>query len=340
MTTLAELYDLQWRHAADCLFDSPSSGRQSRALVPVAEDHRGAREHQPRDGRLGAAHARHDGPRTGLPEPRDQRLCRRGLVPRGGGPAFRRERRAAPRRAARGRPVPDALADPAAGQPQRRARGPSRSVSRCTGEEGNRLGSRRPRLSDAGHAADLRRDHGPALDAAESDARRRAVRVRLRHPQRHAGPQVHLPRERRLRRLALRPSAGLALRGDGRRRRVRRRPRAVGQRAAVPRRRPLQRRARPHRRRRRHGAPGRRQEHRQVRVRAGPRVLARGHDRGRKLSAHSGEARGALGDPRDDARAAARRRGRRGARRVGRHAARRGIRSTRHAIYSRGSTRA
>ena len=107
------------------------------------------------------------------------------------------------------------------------------------------------------------------LKATVDDA---PVRVRLRHPQRHAGPQVHLPRERRLRPLALRPSARLALRGDGRRRRFRRRPRAVGERAAVPRRRALQRRARAHRRGRRHGAPGRRQEHRQIRVRAGPRV--------------------------------------------------------------------
>ena len=28
VTTLAELYDLQWRRAADCLFDSPSSGHK------------------------------------------------------------------------------------------------------------------------------------------------------------------------------------------------------------------------------------------------------------------------------------------------------------------------
>jgi 4-hydroxyphenylacetate 3-monooxygenase len=28
VTTLAELYDLQWQHAADCLFDSPASGRK------------------------------------------------------------------------------------------------------------------------------------------------------------------------------------------------------------------------------------------------------------------------------------------------------------------------
>ena len=75
-----------------------------------------------------------------------------------------------------------------------------------------------------------------------------------------------------------------------------------------------------HRRRRRHGASGRRQEHRQVRVRAWARRAARRHDRRRELPAYPREARRALGDARDDAGAPARRRSRRRARRVGRHA--------------------
>ena len=77
----------------------------------------------------------------------------------------------------------------------------------------------------------------------KSHGRRRALRVRLRRSRTtRRACKLHLPRERRLRPLAFRPSAWLALRGDGRGRRVRRRARAVGERAPVPRRRALQRR--------------------------------------------------------------------------------------------------
>ncbi len=92
------------------------------------------------------------------------------------------------------------------------------------------------------------------------------------------------------------------------------------ERAAVSRRRALQYGVCAYRRRRRHGAPGRHQEHRKIRVRVGSCRAAGRHDRGRTLPARPGEARGALGHARDDARAQARGRGRCRARRVGRHA--------------------
>ena len=75
-----------------------------------------------------------------------------------------------------------------------------------------------------------------------------------------------------------------------------------------------------HRRGRAHDAPGRRQEHRQVRVHARARLAAGGYDRRRDLPAYPREARRDLGEPRDDEGAPARRRGRCAARRMGRDA--------------------
>ena len=82
------------------------------------------------------------------------------------------------------------------------------------------------------HARDDRpvrgRDPRHAVDGAQGHRRRRAVLVRLRHPVRHAGAPLPLPRELRPRAQPLRPPARVAVRGDRRDRGLRRRPRPVG----------------------------------------------------------------------------------------------------------------
>jgi 4-hydroxyphenylacetate 3-monooxygenase len=55
-----------------------------------------------------------------------------------------------------------------------------------------------------------------------------------------------------------------------------------------------------------HGSSSRREEHREERVRVGTRSVAGRHDRRRGLSAHPGEARGTVGEPRNDEGAAPR----------------------------------
>src|SRR5207302_1414742 len=74
----------------------------------------------------------------------------------------------------------------------------------------------------------------------EAHGKTQPLRHQLRHPVRDAGTEVPLPGELRPRALALRPSAGVALRGDGLRRVLRRRAGALGTRLRPGRRRPHQ----------------------------------------------------------------------------------------------------
>ena len=185
------------------------------------------------------------------------------------------------------RSMPHAHAHSAAGEPRGELGAAGRSVPRGARQGGDGRRHRHPRLPHAGDAADLRRDHGVSLDAAEEPRGGRAVRLRLLDPEPHAGPAVHLPRERRLRALAFRPPARLALRGNGRGGDLRRRVRALGERPAVSRRQPLQPGLCAHRRGRAHDASGRGQEHRQGRVHARARPPAGRLDRRRRVSSTS-----------------------------------------------------
>ena len=158
-----------------------------------------------------------------------------------------------------------------------------------------------PRLPHARDAADRGRDHGVAVDAAEGDGRGRAVRVRLRDSERHHGLAVSsaarasttaartsIIRSARASRRWTRSSCSTTCSCRGRTccstatwSAATRRYARTG--AVVA-----------------HGASGRGQEHREVRVHARPRRTARRHDRRRGLPAHPGEARRDLGEPGDD----------------------------------------
>ena len=132
--------------------------------------------------------------------------------------------------------------------------------------------------------------------------------------------------------LALRQSARLALRRDGRGRRLRQRARPVGARVPVRRRRAMQRAVRGNRRGRPHDASGGREERREERIRARPGGANRRGERRDEPAARPRAPRRNDHDHRDDARVPARRRSRRRARQMGRlHA---GARAARHRAQS------
>ena len=173
---------------------------------------------------------------------------------------------------ARERPVPDSYADSAAGEPR----------GELAKQADPFLAARVKEETDAGIVIRGCRMLAtlPISDeimvfpstAPEEPGGGCALRIRLLDPKRHAGPAIHLPGERRLRALAFRSSARLALRGDGCGGGFRRCVRSVGERVPVPRRQPLQPGLCTHRRRRAHDASGRGQEHRQGGVHAGARA--------------------------------------------------------------------
>ena len=198
--------------------------------------------------------------------------------------------------------------------PQAQPRPGRRAAARRRARRAHRLAGRQrrrdPRRAHARHdRADRRRAHRDALDGAQGQRGGRAVLLRVRDPVRHEGAALHLPRVVRLRRVALRPPARLALRGDGRGRDLRRRPRPV--RALLPARAPraVQRDLRRHDGGRAHDPPGRDARHRQDGGDPRRRLAALRGDRRRGLPARAGEHRGGHGRARDHRRARPQRRG-------------------------------
>ena len=170
-------------------------------------------------------------------------------------------------------------------------------------------GHRRARRPHARHARAVR-GRAVGLPRLGHPPAGRQLRARVRHPDEHAGPQVHLPRLVLQAAQPLRLPALVALRRDGRRGDLRRR--RDPPRARVPGRRPagLQRGHHRHRLAQPHHAPGLHAGPREALVRVRPRPPAGGDHRRRPLRPHPGEARPDREHGRDDALGAGRRRGR------------------------------
>ena len=203
----------------------------------------------------------------------------------GHAPGIRREHAALLRIHPRKRPDADPFADQSAAQPHRLRHLQPAGGDGTAGHAGDRCRHRRARRADARDiGAAGRRDRG--LFAAHGAAHRepQPVRAQLCDPVRHAGAQIPVPRELRPGPVAFRSPAGLAFRGDGLRRLLRRRAGAVG--AGVPARRCRP--AQPHRQcdpfLGAFGASGCGQEPRQMRVRA-RRGVADDADTGQRPSA-------------------------------------------------------
>ncbi len=127
-------------------------------------------------------------------------------------------------------------------QPHRVGRAQPRGGHRAARGARDRRRRDRARRARAGHAgADRRRDRGLLAAPGPDGPAPQPLRAELRDPLRHAGAQVPVPRELRPRAQPLRPSAGLALRGDGLRGVLRRRAGAVGARLSPGRHQPDQR---------------------------------------------------------------------------------------------------
>ena len=143
---------------------------------------------------------------------------------------------------------------------------------------GDRRRDRRARRADAGDAGAVRR-RAARLPGLGHPPPGRPLRALVRHPDRHPGPAVHLPRQLLAPARPLRLPAVLALRRDGLRRHLRRRRDPQG--ARVPRRRHgrLQRGDHRHGLARPHHAPGVHPRLRQAVVRARARPLHRQHHR-------------------------------------------------------------
>ena len=203
----------------------------------------------------------------------------------------------------------------------------NRSVGAAQQVDGRTLGAHVVSEDDNGiviRGARMLATIGPTADellvfpstVLQGHARGRSVLLRVRDQLRRARAALRLPRGHGLRPLALRPPARVALRGDGRARRLRRRPRAVGARLHARAPAALQHVLRRHVRRRPHDPPGR--DAHDGQDRGDPRAhLA--HDRGdrhREVPARPGGRRGDDRGARGPQGPGARRRGRRDAQRV------------------------
>ncbi len=273
---IAGLYDMQ--HDAELrsvmTYPSPIDRRAGRPLVRHADDQGGARNPQQDDAELGALDLRHDGPLARFHERDVRRLGRGRRLLRREAARIRRQHAALCRIHPRKRRDADPCADQSAAQPQRLGHVQPRGRHRPRSQARDRCRDHRARRAHPGDpGAARRRDRG--LFAAPGAPQRgpQPVRDEFLDPLRHQGPQIPVPRQLRSRPLAFRPSVGLALRGDGLHRLLRRRSGAVGARVPALRCRAAQRDAARHPFDGAFGASGRRQEPRQMRVRAGPRAV-------------------------------------------------------------------
>ena len=175
-----------------------------------------------------------------------------------------------------------------------------------------------------GHAAPRRRDRRLSRPLSPAPRRRSPAHLlRVRHPLPHAGSEVPVPGKPRPGTLPLRPSPGLALRGDGRPRVLRPRPGALGARLPARRRPAMQRHGDEHRPVSALRPPGGDQERGQVRVRPGPGLPDGAHLGVRGAAADPRAAGGADREPGGHQGLPARRRGRCRAEPVGHHEPRR-----------------